>query len=173
MSFFVRGTKFGKQRPNLQPQSEPLLWPQANHHWEAAGSELLVEDLVAGVIRDKALKMKRLLVLPHDESGYGDFAVSYVGIELRIQFNYVSSDGNTTGEIVFPWCVNFSAKWFLDGPTGLPAIDTIFLVRSQIGPSENFNLYAFRFGGNDYYFEVMADTFTFDPSINADRKISA
>jgi len=65
--------------------------------------------------------MEEFLQLPYASSAYGDFGVSYIGVECRVHFQYNKDRVENIGELFFDFCIRASLNGDLDNPQGLIA----------------------------------------------------
>jgi hypothetical protein len=117
--------------------------------------------------------MKEFLTLPHDPRRYGHFAVSYIGIDARIQFQYQDDGEDTVGEIYFDDCLSIYVNGELDNQVSLPYSDTIFITEEGVGYDGGFNRYILWLSGSDYQFTVLAKNCSFTKSITENVMIES
>jgi hypothetical protein len=110
--------------------------------------------------------MKLFLQLPEDPHRYGDFAVSYVGADVRIQFKYHYENKDLVGEIHFELCLSLLVNGDLDNQVALPHFDSIWITEEGVGYDGGFNRYILWLSGSDFQFSVLAKSCSFTDSIS-------
>lgn len=114
--------------------------------------------------------MKDFLRLPSDPSGYGDFGVSYVGVDARVHFQYMLNGRAFLGEIHFEFCVHLAVNGILNHQEKLP-YDTILVEHYENEEYEGFNRYVFMLSGSDFQFSVIAKGCNFVESLGSSSLI--
>jgi hypothetical protein len=108
--------------------------------------------------------MKQFLELPFDPSGYGDFGVSYIGIEAKIHFEYRSDGKERIGELRFGVCVSINVNGHLDKQERLP-YNRVMIVEERVGSDKRFTRFMLMLSGSDFQFDVVAKDCEFTPEI--------
>jgi hypothetical protein len=99
--------------------------------------------------------MKPFLELPYDPAGYGDFGVSYIGSEAKIQFQYRSDHTDRVAELRFVFCLSIRVNGELDRQESLP-YDQVMVREEHTGYDKSFTRFVLMLSGSDFQFEILA-----------------
>jgi hypothetical protein len=116
--------------------------------------------------------MEKVIELPGDLAGYGDFWTNYDGLNAQLSFEYYEGDEERVGELTFKTCLFFSLNGLLDSYKHTN-YDIVFRVEQNLGPQESLSRFVVTLSGSDFQIIAVCETVVFrtKQSLEADRPV--
>lgn len=130
--------------------------------WSNAGSALQTDAAEWSVV------MKVFMELPYDPAGYGDFGVSYIGTDAKVQFQYRCDHIDRIAELRFVFCLPIR----VNGEQENLPYDRVMVREEHTGFDKGFTRFSLMLRGSDFQFEILAKECHFTPDIQYAELIS-